>query len=74
MIRERYYRQRCQGWSLSETVDRGGWREMLWTGVLKAMIKEQWQTEMVREEWGPGGSQGVEPEDISVKDDQREKR
>lgn len=47
---------------------------MLWTGVLKAMIKEQWQTEMVREEWGPGGSQGEEPEDISVKDDQREKR
>lgn len=40
MIRERYYRQRCQGWSLSETVDRGGWREMLWTGVLKAMIKD----------------------------------
>lgn len=25
---------------MSETVDRGGWREMLWTGVLKAMIKD----------------------------------
>lgn len=36
--------------------------------------RQQWQTEMVREEWGPGGSQGEEPADLSVKDDQREKR
>lgn len=53
MIRERYYRQRCQGWSLSETVDRGGWREMLWTGVLKAMIKDS-SGRQRGEEWLPG--------------------
>lgn len=40
MIRDRYLGQRYQRWSLSETVDRGGWREKLWTGGLKMMIKD----------------------------------
>lgn len=31
MIREKYRGQRCQRWSLSEAVDRDGWREELWT-------------------------------------------
>lgn len=75
MIRESYYRQRCQGWSLSETVDRGGRRERLWTGVLKTMIeyssgRQRWSLRGV----GARGSQGEKPVDISVKDDQREKR
>lgn len=41
MIRERYRGQRCQRWPLSETVDRGGQREELWTGVFKMTIKDR---------------------------------
>lgn len=46
---------------------------MLWTGVLKTMIKyssgrQRWSLRGV----GARGSQGEEPVDISVKDDQRE--
>lgn len=35
MIRERHDGQRCQRWSLSEAVDRGGLREKRWTEVSK---------------------------------------
>lgn len=53
--------QRCQRWSLSEAVDRGGRRE-LWTGVLKR-IKER----RGRQRWPLRGAV-----DRSVTEDQRE--